>query len=285
MHALTFDSGFSNNAVFILDGLKSSELQTAKHLHDELLDLAYTTTTPYCSIFRIGTRAELFSVLEEIKKYCVEGIKPIIHIEAHGRKDSGIAVGDNQEVVSWIELSACLGKINKISKNNLGVIMAGCFGLYAISSIKITQPTPYYFLIGSDDEVKAGEIDEVMKRFYRVLFQSSSLRLSMEQIEERFKQFHAERFFCISFGRYIKRACLGKGRATRVENLVSGAIERGTPRNRENLRKLRKHAKQSIKPSKATFDRYAKIFMHGRYAITYEQLYAFVVNKNAIPVY
>lgn len=280
MRGLNFDSGFANNAVVILDGLKSSDLQTARHLCEELGDLAYTTATPYCSMVRVGSRIELLSALEKIRNDCVEGVRPIIHIEAHGNK-LGIAVGDNQEEVGWSELGLSLGKINKVAENNLGIVMAGCYGLYAISPIRITQPSPYYFLIGSDNEVPAGVIDGVMKMFYRVLFQSNSLRSAMVQVSEQFKQYHVEEFFCKSFARYMKRACTGKGGAARVETLVSGAFERGTPRNRGNLRKLRKSAKQFIKPSKATFDKYAKVFMHGRYAITYEQLFAFVVGHNA----
>lgn len=284
MRALTFDSCFSNNAVYILDGLKSSELQTAKHLHEELRDLGYEADMPYCSIVRVGSRVELFSALEEIRKLCVEGIKPIIHIEAHGGRDTGITVGDNQEQISWDALVDSLGKINAITRNNLGVVMSGCFGLYAILPIKITKPTPFYFLIGSQEEVSAGEIDEIMKKFYRVLFQSNSLQSAMAQVEERFKQYHSERMFCMVFGRYIKQQCMGNGRSARVGKLLTDFYsESGIPRNRENLRSNRKQLKQLTKPSKAVFQRLATVFLHGRHAISYEWLYAVVANKNGLP--
>ena len=120
MRVLNYNSVFSNNAVFILDGLKSTDLQTARHLDEELSDLSHTTQTPYCSMVRVGSRSELFAALEEIRQYCLEGVKPIIHIEAHGCKDFGIAVGDNQEKIGWGELNGVLGNINTITKNNLG---------------------------------------------------------------------------------------------------------------------------------------------------------------------
>lgn len=279
MNALTFDSRFTNNAVYILDGLKSSELQTAQHLYEELGDLKYETETPYCSIIPIASRAELFSALDQIREFCVEGVRPIIHIEAHGGKSTGIVLGNNEEQVSWGELAIRLGKINEATTNNLGVVMAGCFGLYAIQPITITKPSPFYFLIGSDEKVLAGEIDDVMKKFYRVLFQSNSLQIAMKQVDERFKQFHVEKMFCVAFGRYIKQQCIGQGRRARVEKLLSELVENGMPRNRENLRNSRRTLKQLVRPSKAAFDKYAKLFMHGRYAITYEQLYAFVTSK------
>ncbi|AKU13312.1 hypothetical protein AzCIB_3419 [Azoarcus sp. CIB] len=279
MNALTFDSRFSNNAVYILDCLKSSELQTAKHLYEELGDLKYETETPYCSIVPIASRAELLSALDQVRELCVDGIRPIIHIEAHGGKSTGIVLGDKEEQVSWVELASCLGKINEATTNNLGVVMAGCFGLYAIQPIKITKPSPFYFLIGSDEKVSAGEIDDVMKKFYRVLFKSNSLQTAMKEVDERFKQFHVEKMFCVAFGRYIKQQCVGQGRSARVEKLLSQLVENGMPRNRENLRNSRKKLKQLVKPSKAAFDKYAKLFMHGRYAITYEQLHEFVTRK------
>lgn len=68
MRALIFDSVFSNNTVFILDGLMSSDLQTARHLNEELKDLAYKTDTPYCSLIRISSRSELFLILDQIMK-------------------------------------------------------------------------------------------------------------------------------------------------------------------------------------------------------------------------
>lgn len=221
----------------------------------------------------------MFTALDQIRGLCVEGIRPIIHIEAHGGKNTGIVLGDNEEKVSWAVLATHLRRINEATTNNLGVVMAGCFGLYAIQPIKITKPSPFYFLIGSDEKVSAGEIDDVMKNFYRVLFQSNSLQTAMNEVDERFKQFHVEKMFCVAFGRYIKQQCIGKGRQARVEKLLSGLVENGMPRNRENLRSSRKKLKQLVKPSKAAFEKFANVFMHGRYAITYEQLYAFITSE------
>ncbi|GHU36398.1 hypothetical protein AGMMS50256_32940 [Betaproteobacteria bacterium] len=209
-------------------------------------DLKYETETPYCSIVSVASRSELFTALDHMQ-------------------------------VSWAELASYLGKINKATKNNLGVVMASCFGLYAIKAIKITEPSPFYFLIGSDEKVLAGEIDSVMKKFYRVLFQSCSLQIAMKEVDEKFKQFHVEKMFCIVFGNYISQQCIGKGRNSRIENLLSELVRNGMPR--ENLRSYRKQLKQLVKSNKADFDKYANLFMHGRYSITYEELYAFVARK------
>lgn len=273
--ALTVDSMFSNNAVFILDGLKSSDLQTAKNLHGELRDLAATKTgMPFISIYKVNSRKELFAALKEIQQFCLAGSKPIIHFEVHGDTE-GIFIGDTEEKISWDDLIAVLRNINIATQNNLCVVMASCNGLYATPG-DITKPSPYFFLIGSDEEVPSGFIADQMKEFYRQLLLNDSICSAMSQVDEKFKLFHVEKFFCMTMGEYFKKDCMGKGAAGRVERLVSEAFEEGMPRNRENLKRLRRHYKSGIKPSNDTFDKYANIFMHGRYSITYEQFYALV---------
>lgn len=179
--------------------------------------------------------------------------------------------------ITWAELTSSLGKINAATKNNLGVVMAGCYGIYAIEPIKIANPSPFYFLIGSENEVTAGEIDRVMKKFYKVLFQSGALPIAMREVGEQFLQFHVEKMFCIAFDRYYNHHCIGKGRTARIEGLVTEAMTK-LGSNRKHLRTIRKSLKQQVKPDKATFHRFANKFMHGRYRITYEQVVALAKN-------
>ncbi len=281
MRPMTISSTFSNNALFILDGLKSSDYQTASHLYDELSPSFNTMTVAYCRILPARSRAELFSALDKICQHCLDDdIAPIIHIEAHGNKDFGIEVGDNQEKVTWGELSLRFGEINAITKNNLGVVMATCFGIYATSPIKFDQPSPFYFMIGSAENISAGLIDEIMQKFYRELFQSKSLSSAMKQVEYKLEHFHVEEFFCDIFGSFIKESCVGKGRNTRIEGLVTSSIEGGIHPSSINLQLLRKLAKSCTKPpTKETFENWAKIFMHGRHDISYEQFYASVASS------
>jgi hypothetical protein len=274
---------FSNNALFILDGLKSCEYQTAKHLYDELSPSFNTMTVSYCRILPARSRDELFSALYKIRQHCLDDdIAPIIHIEAHGSKGMGIEVGDNQEKITWGELCAHFGEINAITKNNLGVVMATCFGIYAASSIMVDQPSPFYFLIGSAVNISAGEIDDIMKKFYRELFQSKSLSFAMKQVEDKLERFQVEEFIYDIFGRFISESCVGKGRRTRIEGLVTSSIEGGIHPNSENLRMLRQLAKSCTKQSKDIFEHFAGIFMHGRYSIEHEKLYASVVKRHGI---
>lgn len=280
MTDLVFDSGFSNNSIYILDALSSTELQTGRRLSEELGDLAYDVDSPYCSYIRTSSSADFLAALSKIENLCASGIKPVIHIECHGDVNSGVIIGDQKEKITWEDLSERLRHINKASRNNLGVVMAGCFGLYAIRPITINRPSPFYFLIGSQVEVSAGEIDETMKKFYRALFADGSLKSAMSQLSEKFQQYHVEKMFCISYGRYIKQHCIGKGRMARIEKLLTEVFDNGVLRNRESVRRYRKELKRMVRPNKNSFKMFADIFMHGRYSITYEQVLSFVTQKN-----
>lgn len=271
-----FESRFSNNAVVVLDALRSSDMQTARRLEEELSQLKNEDGTAYCRIIKTTNKQSFISALHSIGVECQRGLKPILHIEAHGDKVTGLEIGDGQEIITWQELEDELAKINKYTGNNLGVVLATCWGLYALSPLKIANPSPYYFLVGPDRIVSAGYINDQMQEFYKVLFVSSSLDAAMGKVAQEFKQYHSEQFFHRVFATYLRKACMGKGAARRVERLLSGAIKGGAPNNRETRRRIRKSAKDFVKPSKESFARRAHHFLHGKVSVTYESLFQFV---------
>lgn len=273
---LTFASRFGNNALLVVDALGDSDLQTARHLFDDIQPMAEVKRTAYCRYYKVATSAELSDLLREILEQCKAGLKPILHIEAHGDKEGGLQIAATGEMISWDTLLPLFQEINKATKNNLGVVLAACFGLHAIKPLRIEQPCPFYFLIGADDPVPAGYIDDSMRLFYRELIQSNSLDRAMEKIDARFRQFHSEKFFYVTFAKYMKRTCMGPGAQQRVESLITGAFERGVVHNRETLRMLRKNAKVLVKSQEHAFNKRAVEFLHGRRSVTYEEFQRFV---------
>ena len=275
---LSFRSHFSNNTLIIVDTLGVSDLQTATHLRDSLLDSGIPKD--YCRYFKINEPEELLTLLEEIREQCTHGLRPIIHVEAHGNKTEGIQVSTEGKYVPWEQLLPKFREINKESKNNLGVVMAACYGLYAIKPLSIKDgPCPFYFLIGPDELVNDNYIHTTMKLFYLELNRSNSLDAAMELVSDKFKQFHAEKFFYVSFAKYVKNACLGSGGKKRVERLLSKLTEDGKIANRENLRAARKRLKAAVKSPENAFNRHSEQFLHGRNSVTYEDFREFVKNK------
>ena len=101
----------------------------------------------------------------------------------------------------------------------------------------------------------------------------------MREVSEGFKQFHAERFFCISFARYIWRACIGSGANVRVEKMISEVLASGIPRTPENLKWLRASAKQFVRGTdhqRIAFEQMARHFLHGKIPLPFDELVSFV---------
>lgn len=272
----SFSSNFSNNAVIIIDALGEADLQTAIHLRDALWDASPEIPAEYCKYFKVLSSSDLFAVLDEVCDQVKMGLKPIVHIEAHGDEHEGMLIAGSNEKIAWSLLLTTLRTINVHSGNNLGVVVASCFGLYLIESLSIHEPCPFFFLIGSDREVAAGEIDRVMKLFYLQLHASGSLDKAMNEVDADFKQFHAEYFFYKTFAGYMKRACMGAGAQRRLERLLTGVVERGGAVNRDSLRRYRAAARKFIRQPEDAFERYASRFLHGRNKVPFVLLNDFV---------
>lgn len=284
MKALSFNSSFVNNSIFVIDALPDGDLSTAHHLFDNLIDYkANRDDGPHLEYRKINSYSDFVLILAELEWLCASGIRPIIHIEGHGDRATGLALGSSNDHIDWEDLVERLRRINIASKNNTGVVIAACHGMYALMAIKITELTPFHFLLGSQDEVTAGQIIDQMERFYKNLIDNVSVTEAYASIDKKFDLFIAERHFAMAIGRYFKRVCMGKGRRERVERLTTEAKaafnNQGIVVNRQMLKKIRKEAKFTVKPSKRVFDRFARSFLHGNCSVSYNDFISFIADK------
>jgi len=264
---LEVDCSFQNNATIILDCLASTDLQTARRLHEDLVYLDGGIN--YRKIDSIET---LLKVLERLKQDCKSGMLPIIHIEAHGDSSQGIQIGDNKEIFAWKTLVDELRKINILTRNNTGVILAACKGLHAILQVKIFQPTPFAFLIGSQHTVSAGDFDKYMRLFYETLVKSGSVATAMNKLPDNMELFHSEKFFLIAIGKHFKQY-MGKRFLSNAEKMVSKVRK---THNRHDLRFIRSTLKADLKPSKARYVDFTNRFLHGKVTVSYEDFMDFL---------
>ncbi|KJS38135.1 MAG: hypothetical protein VR70_11130 [Rhodospirillaceae bacterium BRH_c57] len=275
MSHLKFETQFANNAIIIVDGLKSTDLQTARRLHEDLLDfqMASEGQETLVHLEKVSNRQELIAFLACLVPACETGLRPIIHLECHGDKVMGLGVGDDQERVSWAELFDLLSRINIITKNNTGVVMATCQGFYALMPLTINQPCPFCFLIGSQEIVPAGVFGSQMIEFYKILYRTGQLELAMAQLDEQFKQFLAEKFFAVMWGRLLKKHGVGKGLRTRQDRLVATVLDEVRRSGKTpNVKAVRSFAKKVAPPRRETFDAYANKFLHGKSSLNFNDI-------------
>ncbi|PVX97694.1 hypothetical protein [Paraburkholderia unamae] len=250
----TFAARFALNSVFIIDGLGPDDPVRGNHLlYEELRDLKMEFPDLLQHVDRcvVENGAQFLDTIREITEMSrALGLRPIVHIECHGTND-GLRVGARGELLPWPLLEPVLRQLNLATGCNLGVVMVVCHGLFSLQPVKITRPAPFYFLLGSQEELYSVDMRVEMPKFYRTLCETNDLDRAVTHVRSC-KHFIAEHLVVHALGRLIKNACTGKGRTARVERAVTLATWQlaALPRDqrRERIRQVRKDAKATSLP-------------------------------------
>lgn len=231
-------SGNIFNKLWVIESLPSGELRTGKNLFDNQLDKAKQVQQNLVVKFSEPiTKAELFDVLEEIRKEAVSGIYPMIHFECHGCEDGlGTASG---ELVEWDEIRETLIEINRSTKLNLMIVIAACNGAHLIKVSTKLDAAPFWAIIGPEVEVTAGHIQDNFGRFYESFFSDldgdKAINILNEGAAHSDRIYHflsAAGLYTRAYRTYYKSHCVGKGKKERVEQLVSEAMKNPNVRKR-----------------------------------------------------
>lgn len=262
--SFNFVTNMSLNAIIVLDGLAETDLQTGRAIHNYLRDLPFSTIEGmHLQRIEIFSKANLFVELSKIEVEVRLGLRPILHFDMHGDPLAGLQIRDTKEFVLWAELAPYLRKINIASQCNLGVVMAGCFGMHSAYTVSIKQSAPFYFLVGTQSEIPSGLIEPELSEFYKSLLSTGNLSEAIKQVTS-YAPLFIERVFAISFGKYLNRQCFGKGRNQRVEYLVTETKWRTARTDRKAIKEFRRMAKINTRPDEEAFNHIAKRFLAGR---------------------
>lgn len=121
-----------------------------------------------CSYRYVETRKQLFRWLDTIKRDVLNGgVYPLLHFEAHGNR-TGLEVGkgSSQVIVKWQEIADELRKINVLTRNNLMLSIASCYGSYIFKGVDPGERAPFFGFIAPLAEVLPDEIAEGYYQFY-----------------------------------------------------------------------------------------------------------------------
>lgn len=213
---------FSNNAIVIIDCLRPRDWDTAGKLREHLeAKLASMTSGPKLCYERAADVGRFLHILDQIEQQCkLEGLRPILQIECHGDPVKGLALQDDQDTLPWAHLEGCLRRINVAAQGNLGVVTAACYGLHGITPIRIHKPTPFFFLVGPDEEIYPEPLLEEMKTFYDVLLRSNNLTEAFDTLTE-FRHFLAAEMCYIAIARVFRKVGVGENKRRRIEDGIS----------------------------------------------------------------
>lgn len=179
------------NGVTIFESLNDGH--TGNELRDELDLMKIVAQNNQKSLnFRlekidISSSVDLYQELDVIASRAINsGSKPILHFEIHGLDDKqGKGIGlklKNGESVLWENLSSHLRKINIAFENNLIIGMGVCYGLHLREIFSISEPAPFWGLIGTEKTIANIDVPKIFAKIYMDLVRNFDIQETLAEL-------------------------------------------------------------------------------------------------------
>src|SRR5688572_24548433 len=142
------------NKIIVIESLSEKERKTGKELYNDILcRREFQMRTEFEAVYHVvDSFQSLVEIFDRIKSEVNKSlIAPILHFEMHGSPD-GIHLTSGK-FVSWHDLHTFFREINTITDDSLLVTFATCYGLSVLSNLTSGGKSPFWSVIGSNDEV------------------------------------------------------------------------------------------------------------------------------------
>lgn len=282
------DSASLFNTLWIIESLPEGDLKTGQHLYETKLVTARIKHPELTVNFETPSSAsDVLGLLERISRTAKQGSHPMLHFECHGCL-SGLGTATS-ELISWGDLRTPLIKINEACRLNLVVVLAACNGAHLIKVATRLDRAPFWAVIGPDEEVTAGSVQEDFGAFYEEFFDSLSgdsamaaLNKSNPQSKRRYHFLSAEKLFLKSYAKYYQQHCIGNGKQRRIEDLLTQALQFSVVRQL-GISVIRKMIKQKLVEQELFFENKKSNFFFidefpenaERFGVSYADILAF----------
>ena len=273
--ALTISETLQTNAIAWIHSLPKGEMGPTRRILEDLEGLASAGGFRVFE-YAVGDRAELEKAFNELTSSAEQGLRPVLHVDAHGTVADGLLLAPSGEQVEWADVIELLRKLNVATENNLTCVFALCFGLHLYKKVSLKKAVPAYLFCAPPSEISVGFLEDQTLAFYRKINQTSNVTAAFNAtLGASMKSIHCQGLFFQSLLRYIRTYCMGKRRQERQERMLTAVLKRDgivNPSN-EQLSQARKDVCESLKPGQSLIDHFAPSFLVGRdAAFKYEDL-------------
>lgn len=225
------------NSIAILDAIPNGELNTARCLREDLIDIAtYSAGGFAVRYFRVETIDNLETGISALLSEATDsGLKPWLHVEGHGLDDESGFITANSSHCSWDHLKELITPLNRATDFNLILILATCFGGSFARAISTVDRAPILGLIGPTREITIGEVEIDFPEFYRTFFETGSLKQSIDALtrhasSDLYFRTTAERFFYDVWASYKRNACSKEQIRQRARRMYREAKSQNLPK-------------------------------------------------------
>lgn len=245
----------------IIESLLAGQYRSGHHLFETLQPLLRERGVPVgLDYVAISSRTELESLLPEIRKEAIrtDGI-PLLHVECHGN-DSGIELA-NGDFITWEDLCQLLTPLNILTRLNLFISIAACFGAHFASQLVPTQRAPFSACLSVTKEAQPDEIYRGFRDFYVTLLSTLDGNAALKQlgvINKQGSSFYlseATDFFKLAWRAYLGKYCTPEKYTQRAQYIREDLIEQGKPA--PSVEEIRGRLVASEGPA---FDRFRELY-------------------------
>lgn len=226
---LALESEFYFSKVYVIESLPLGERRTGTNIFTDIIERkTWQNPVLKAELLAPQTRIEFVQCLEKIRCEIETGEAwPFIHFEIHGSPD-GFSLA-NGEDFTWEELYPHLKMLNFLTRNNLFVSLATCFGAHIFNVVNPLQTAPFYGYVGSWETVGDRDLEADFTEFFKVFLSSSSMTKAIERLNQsageatnRYTVFHAEGLFDLIYDeRYMKQVMTAEGFERRVNEFFA----------------------------------------------------------------
>lgn len=254
------------NAIVWIHSLPENEMGPTRRILEDL-DAQTLSGGPHVFTYGIANRAELFQLLDRLAREAAQGLRPIIHLDAHGNQSDGLWLAPDDEWASWDELLERLRAINVATGNNLVVVFALCHGLHLYKLVELTKAAPAYLFAASDDVIHVDFLEQETVPFYREVQQQGAFLGAFEAtLGKKMTLMNCQGLLLKALAHYVKNQCQPKVLDTRAERLASEMLQRDgvTDPSPDLVCQYQKRAREALEPDQKIIDRFAPHFLIGR---------------------
>ncbi len=115
--ALTISETLQTNAIAWIHSLPKGEMGPTRRILEDLEGLASAGGFRVFE-YAVGDRAELEKAFNELTSSAEQGLRPVLHVDAHGTVADGLLLAPSGEQVEWADVIELLRKLNVATENN-----------------------------------------------------------------------------------------------------------------------------------------------------------------------
>lgn len=283
--ALTISETLQTNAIVWIHSLPDGEMGPSRRILEDLEALANFGGFPLFE-YAVRDRAGLGDIFKQLRAEAEQGLRPVLHFDAHGTMADGLLLAPSGERIGWSDVIELLRGLNAATANNLTCVFALCFGLHLYRQVSLKKPVPAYLFFAPPSEISVGFLEAQTLAFYREINRTSNVTAAFQAtLGANMASFHCQGLFFQSLLRYIRTYCLGRQRQDRHERMVSAIFQRDENSNpsRAQLQEARLKIKEFLKPGQSLIDHFATSFLVGRAAaFTYADIDR-ILARSAVP--